>query len=641
MPLPRPSPLRLTLPSIFALLAAASPTVLHAQLTAPSHQAEAGAMIRQYCWNCHGDRSSRGGINFTTRIGDDGLAADPAFWRRVLRTLEDRSMPEDADRKKFTEVERQQLVLGIRQSLRNPDLAKLTPDPGSVQLRRLTQYEYACTLRDLFGVDAKSDSLPADDGGRGLDPDVANMGLSPFVMNSYLNVAEDALDRAPRNRIVLAEPSDPADKVSRRAAAKKILEVILPRAFRRPVSADDLEHSLKLFDLVDGVGRSYDESIKLTLSGVLASPRFLLHVELPRTGDGPQRVEDYNLASRLSYFIWSSLPDEELLRLASQGKLADDKVVAQQVRRMLRDPKARALSENFGLQWLGLQRLKLPVRSTTTPGPADEALALRAEMHEEAVLFLDSILRSNTSLFTLFDANYTFVDETLARNYGLKPVKGTQFRRVSTPPERSGGVLTLGGVQVITAISTATSARTSPVRRGRWVTEALLGEPASPGFYDSCRISRDDKAPQGPVLRAKLDDNRHDATCAICHDRFDPAGFALENFDALGRWRTEVAGQPIDASARFPGGPAFSGPAGLKQVVLADKALLVRNLTERMLAFALGRDLEITDRPVVKQICDALAKDNYRASTLVYEITRSLPFTHRRPEKAEKTAENL
>lgn len=633
MPLPRPF-----FPSAFVLLAIAGPAALHAQLAAPSHQGEAAAMIRQYCWNCHGDRSSRGGINFTSRLGDDGLAADPAFWRRVLRTLEDRSMPEDADRKKFTEIERQHLVLGIRQSLRNPDPAKIAPDPGSVQLRRLTQYEYACTLRDLFGVEAKSDSLPADDGGRGLDPDVANMGLSPFVMNSYLNVAEDALDRAPRNRIVLAEPSD---KLPRREAAKKVLEVLLPRAFRRPVTADDLEHSLKLFDLVDGVGRSYDESLKLTLSGVLASPRFLLHVELPRPGEGPQRVEDYNLASRLSYFIWSSMPDEELLRLASQGKLADDKVVAQQVRRMLRDPKARALAENFGLQWLGLQRLKLPVRSTATPTPADEALALRAEMHEEAVLFLDSILRSNTSLFTLFDANYTFVDETLARNYGLKPVKGTQFRRVSTPPERSGGVITLGGMQVITSISTATGARTSPVRRGRWLIEALLGEPASPGFYDSCRISRDDKAPQGPVLRAKLDENRRDASCAICHDRFDPAGFALENFDALARWRTEVGGQPINASAQFPGGAAFSGPAGLQQVVLADKELLVRNLTERMLAFALGRDLEVTDRPVVKQISDAVAKDNYRASTLVYEITRSLPFTHRRPEKAEKTADNL
>jgi hypothetical protein len=638
MPLPYPVSNRLTLPFAFALLAVAWPGALRAQLAAPSHQAETAAMIRQYCWNCHGERSSRGGINFTSRIGDDGIAADPAFWRRVLRTLEDRSMPEDADRKKFTEVERQHLVLGIRQSLRNPDPARLAPDPGPVQLRRLTQYEYASTLRDLFGAEAKSDSLPADDGGRGLDPDVANMGLSPFVMNSYLNVAEDALDRAPRNRIVLAEPSD---KLPRREAARKVLEAILPRAFRRPVNAEDLEHSLKLFDLVDGVGRSYEESIKLTLSGVLASPRFLLHVELPRTGDGPQRVEDYNLASRLSYFIWSSMPDEELLRLAGQGRLADDKVVAQQVRRMLRDPKARALAENFGLQWLGLQRLKLPVRSTSTPTPADEALVLRAKMQEEAVLFLDSVLRGNTSLLTLFDANYTFVDEALAKNYGLKGGKGAQFRRVTVPPERSGGVLTLGGVQVITAISTATGARTSPVRRGRWVTEALLGEPASPGFYDSCRISRDDKALQGPALRARLDDARRDATCAICHDRFDGPGFALENFDALGRWRTEVGGKPIDNSGRLPGGTAFIGPAGLKQVVLADKALLIRNLTERMLAFALGRDLEATDRPVVTQITEALAKDNYRASTLVSEITRSLPFTHRRPEKAEKTAESL
>ncbi|HWA08583.1 MAG TPA: DUF1592 domain-containing protein [Opitutaceae bacterium] len=599
-----------------------------ADLTAPSHQGEAAGLIRQYCWNCHGDRGTRGGINFTTRISADGLALDAAFWRRVLHSLEDRSMPEDADRRNFTEVERQHLVLGIRQSLRNPDEAKLAPDPGPVQLRRLTQYEYASTLRDLLGVEAKSESLPADDGGRSLDPDVANMGLSPFVLNSYLNVAQDALDRAPRARVVLAEPSG---KLTGREAARKVLEKLLPLAYRQPVEPTDLEHSLKLFDLVDGVGRPYEESLKITLSGVLASPRFLLHIERPRTGDGPQRVEDYNLASRLSYFIWSSMPDDELLRLAAQGKLADDKVVAQQVRRMLRDPKAKALAENFGLQWLGLRRLRQPVKFQQ-PSAVDTAQPLRAAMQDEAALFLDSVFRGNGSLLTLFDANYTFANEDLARNYGLPNVRGAQFRRVPVPPERSGGVLTLGGVQVVTAIG----ARTSPVVRGRWVTEVLLGDPTSPGFYETCRVSKDDNAPQGAKLRARLDDNRSDAKCAICHDRFDPPGLALENFDALGRWRTEAAGQPIDATARLANGATLAGPAGLKQVLLATgKDALVRNLTERMFAFALGRDLEPTDRPVIRQICDALAKDNYRASTLIAEITRSLPFTYRRPEKPE------
>ncbi len=597
-----------------------------AQLAAPSHQDEAVTLIRQYCWNCHGDRTSRGGINFTSRVSADGIALDPVFWRRVLRVIEDRSMPEDAERKKFTEVERQHLVLGIRQSLRNPDLSRLAPEPGPVQLRRLTQYEYASTIRDLLGVTSKSDKLPADDGGRGLDPDVANMGLSPFVLNSYLNVAQDALDRAPRDRVVLAEPSG---KLSGREAARKVLQVLLPRAYRRPVEAEDLEHSLKLFDLVDGVGRPYEDTLKITLSGVLASPRFLLHIERPQVGEGPQRVDDYNLASRLSFFIWSSMPDEELLRLASQGRLADDKVVAQQVRRMLRDPKAKALAENFGLQWLGLRRLRQPVRFQQ-PSAVDTAQPLRAAMQDEAVLFLDSILRDNSSLLTLFDANYTYVNEDLARHYGLKGVKGPQLRRVAVPPERSGGVLTLGGVQVVTAVG----ARTSPVLRGKWVTEVLLGEPASPGFYESCRISRDDNAPQGAGLRARLEANRQDASCAICHDRFDPPGLALENFDNLGRWRTAVADQPIDNTARLAGGATISGPAGLKQALLATgKEVLIRNLTERMLAFALGRELEPTDQPVVRQICDALAKDNFRASTLVAEITRSLPFTHRRPEK--------
>lgn len=619
-----PWPAALLVPSLLLLTLPALP----AQISAPSHQAEAAALIRQYCWNCHGGRATRGGINFTSRVTADGIALDETFWRRILRSVEDRSMPEDADQRNFTEVERQHLVLGVRQSLRNPNLGQLAPDPGPVQLRRLTQYEYASTMRDLLGVAPKSESLPADDGGRGLDPDVANMGLSPFVLNSYLNVAQEALDRAPRERVILAEPSD---KLARREAARKVLQVLLPRAFRRPVEAGDMEHSLKLFDLVDSVGRTYEESLKITLSGVLASPRFLLHIEQPRTGDGPQRVDDYDLASRLSYFIWSSMPDEELLRLAGQGKLADGKVVDQQVRRMLRDPKAKALAENFGLQWLGLRRLRQPVR-TQQASAIDETQPLRAAMQDEAVLFLDSILRDNTSLLTLFDANYTFVNEALARNYGLKSVKGPQLRRVSVPPERSGGVLTLGGVQVATAVG----ARTSPVRRGRWVTEALLGDQASPGFYESCQVSRDANALQGAVLRSRLEDNRHDAICAICHDRFDPPGLALENFDALGRWRTAIAGQPIDGVVRLAGGATFTGPAGLKQALLAtEKERLIRTLTERMLAFALGRELEPTDEPFVRQICATLAKNNYRASALVAEITRSLPFTHRRPEKGE------
>jgi hypothetical protein len=625
---PRSLSLRVIFPaSLLALLSASS---THAQLSAPSHQAEAAGLIRQYCGECHGERATRGGVNLTGHTNAGGIVPDTAFWQRALKVIEDRSMPEDPERHHFTEVERQHLVLGLRQGLRNPDPATLIPDPGPAPLRRLTQYEYTSTMRDLLGVLPKAEYLPADDSGSA-DPGADNMGLSPFIMNRYLSAAQEALDRVPHDRVILAEPSD---RLARREAARKILQVLVPRAFRRPVAAADLEHSLKLFDLVDGVGRTYEDSVKVTLSGVLASPRFLLHIEQPKTGDGPQRIDDFSLANRLSYFLWSSMPDDELLRLAGQGRLGDDRVVAEQVRRMLRDPKARALAENFGLSWLEIRRLRPPTPVELQPANAENR-AVREAMQEEAVLFLDSVLRDNTSLLTLFDANYTFVNETLARHYGMKRVVGPQLRRVIAPPERRGGVVTLGGVQAMTAADT----RTSPVRRGKWVTEALLGEPASPGFYEVCRVSPDNNAPQGVALRAALDDNRRDAKCAVCHDRFDPPGLVLENFDGLGRWRTTTAGQPIDNSARLSDGTVVAGPDGLKHILLTtEKDHVIRNLTERMLAFALGRELEPADQLAVQQICTALAKDNYRASTLVNEITHSLPFTHRRPEKIESAA---
>jgi hypothetical protein len=359
---------------------------------------------------------------------------------------------------------------------------------------------------------------------------------------------------------------------------------------------------------------------------MLVSPEFLFRIErdppTARTGNA-YRISDVELASRLSFFLWSTIPDAELLDLAERGRLKDPAVLERQVRRMLDDPRASALVSNFAGQWLHLRNVET-VKPDPVIFPFDEAL--RQSFLTETALFVSSVFREDRSLLDLLSADYTFVNQRLAEHYGIPRVYGSQFRRVTLTDENRRGLLGHGSVLTVTSYPN----RTSVVQRGKWILENLLGTPPPPPPPDVPELKA---APHGKVLsmREQMQAHRTNAVCAACHSRMDPIGFALENYDAVGRWRGEDAGAPIDASGTLPDGTAFQGPAGLSQLLLNTyRDDFVRTATEKLLTYALGRGVEYYDYPTIRSINREAARDNYRVSSWVLAIVKSMPFQMRR-----------
>jgi hypothetical protein len=369
-------------------------------------------------------------------------------------------------------------------------------------------------------------------------------------------------------------------------------------------------------------------SVKLALKGVLISPHFLFLVEPEPDAAGVYRLGHHQLAARLSYFLWASMPDEELSRLADEGKLHDEQVLREQVRRMLADPKAMGFAESFAVQWLGIDTLGTTVRPDAERFPEfDDQLA--ADMREEAVRLVGAVLTEDRSLLELVDGDYAFVNARLAAHYGLPPVDGEDIQRVELADRVRGGVLGLGAVLT----NTSFPMRTSPVLRGKWVLAELLGSPVPPPPPNAGELPEDDQQADGLSLRERLEQHRTKPECASCHQRMDPLGFGLENFDAIGRWRTEQAGRPVDASGTLPSGEKFASPAELKDVLMARKDQIVRNITRKMLGYALGRGLNRFDECVINETMKALAASDYRSGVLIEQVVLSYPFQHRFAKK--------
>ena len=408
--------------------------------------------------------------------------------------------------------------------------------------------------------------------------------------------------------------------------ARRILTGVARRAYRRPVTAADIEPLLDLFALGRADGARFEDGIEMALSGVLVSPSFLFRTPRAPEGAAPGSVHplsDVDLASRLSFFLWSSVPDEELADLAERGRLQDADVLADQVTRMLVDPKAQALVDNFGGQWLHLRNV-----ADWRPDPerfADFDESLRYAFERETALFLEHLIRDDRSVLELIDGDYSFLNERLARFYGVDGVGGGHFRRVSLAGTERAGVLTHGSVLMVTSYPT----RTSPVLRGKWVLENLLGAPPPPPPPDVPALADGAETSAGS-LREALERHRANPACAACHARLDPLGFALERFDAVGAHRTEDDGAPIEASGALPDGTLVDGPAGLRQVLLDRRQEFVETLAEKLLTYALGRGLESYDRPAVREIRRRTEAADHRFSALVAAIVDSVPFRLRR-----------
>lgn len=594
----------------------------------PAFESDIRPVLEKHCFNCHGEKKAKADVNLSLFADGSSIQRDPDLWLKVMSQLRERIMPPKGKPQPSLD-ERDRVVQWIEHALDNLDASRLARDPGRKVIHRLNRLEYNNTIHDLLGVDTSpADKFPADGGGGGgFDNNADTLFVPPILMEKYLAAADEILEQANLKKIFTFQPGLLRSESS---AARKNFELFLPRAFRRPATREDIDPLLALFDRSRQTGATYDDSLKLALKAVLVSPNFLFRIEMEQSAPEPYPLNDYELATRLSYFLWSSMPDEKLFKLAGEKRLRQPKIFEAQVRRMLQDAKAQSLAENFIGQWLGVRRLGTTVQPDPNRFPGYTP-ALRKAMQMEPSEFFLSLLREDASLLKLLDADYTFANEDLAIHYGIPGVVGSKMRRVSLNDANRGGVLAMAGVLTLTSYPL----RTSPVLRGRWVLDEILGTPPPPPPPLVPSLPPDDKPKEGLTLRQQLEKHRTKAECAACHQRMDPLGFGLENFDAIGRWRTKIGDDPIDANGVLTTGEKFQGPAELKKILLTKKETFIRNVTERMLAYALGRGLEFRDRPAVKQIMAALAQRDYQSSTLILEIAKSYPFQYKRGSQAE------
>ena len=570
--------------------------------------------VAKYCFECHGDRP-KAGLNLRVAVKKPG---DPAFsrkWMECIANVNAHDMPPD-DADQPTDDERQHFLDALAQikyfSAR---------DPGPFVIRRLTKVEYGNTLHDFIGLDAAiAKELPEEVPGEGY-----LNSLSPMQTEQYLSIASEALCQvsAETLRRFFGDENTDVREVARNLARS---------AFRRPPTGAEIDVLVRVYDLGRTNKLDRSDALRLMLKAVLISPQFLF---ITPSKDPPSRekiipLDDYQLASRLSYFLWATMPDAELSRLADNGTLHEPAVLKAQTKRLLSSPRSRALFDGFGAQWLGLDTLD--TKTFDAQKFPQMTPAMRGAMYDEARLLFDSIVRENRSVVTFISADYTFLNRTLATLYGLEQkVLGDGMMKVALVDANRGGILSMPGILATTSFAT----RTSAVKRGVWVLEQVLGQhvPAAPPNVPALE-KQNQKKVANLTLRQRTELHRTDAVCANCHKILDPIGFGLENFDAIGRWRDrDDSGGPIDAMGELPGGKRFTSPKELKAIIAARQDELARNLTEKILAYALCRQLDGYDHVIVDQMVKAIASEGFKMQTLISEIVTSYPFMNRRVQE--------
>ena len=584
--------------------------------------------ITTYCLPCHrSQRPTRGGVNFTPTLKTPGHAAFTEQWKKAAARVKVHDMPpkgapqpDDADRQMFASWFTKLKYLSQK-------------DPGPFVIRRLTKTEYSNTLHDLFGVDPSiAAALPDEVSGEGF-----LNSLSPLQLEQYLKIADKVLGR------IVAPPGAPPTAIQKRLfgkpaaagtnpreAAREVARSLAGKAYRRPPTEAELDVLVETFDLGRRNNLAYQQSLHLMLKAILVSSQFLFitpAIAEAGSNNGIVPLDDYQLASRLSYLLWATMPDQELMALAGKGTLHQPAVLDAQVGRLLKNPRSRAFFDGFGAQWLGVGGLK---RQVFDPAMFPQMTApMRQAMYDEVRLFFENIVHENKSVIRFVDADYSYLNGTLASIYGLeKTVTGPAMRSVRLSDGNRGGVLGMAGILAATSFPN----RTSPVKRGVWVLEQLLGEhvPAAPPNVPA--LDQQDQATVSNLtVRQRTELHRTNPVCANCHQILDPIGFGLENFDAIGRWRDRDSnGKPIDAAGELPDGNRFSKPKDLKTIIAARTDALSRNLVEKLLAYALGRRLEGYDEIVVDNLMHEVADDEYRMQTLIKGVITSYPFTNRR-----------
>jgi hypothetical protein len=614
------------------LRVACSAVFLLAARAADFNFPEAQQLLKTDCVSCHQGKTPAGGFDMAQVAPAASLKLLPERWNRILTRVRNGEMPPKGLPSPAIE-QRETLAAWIRDSLKEQACAAgVTPGPAPI--RRLNRDQYSDTIRDLLNIHIEvGHALPADGaGGEGFDNAAETLFLSPIHAEKYLEAARLALefaskDAKARARFLIAKPGP---GVSEDEAARKILAAFLPRAFRRPVPDTELAAYLALYQTARKQGDLFEPAVLFALRGVLISPQFLFRIEPPNPSSQPRLLDNYALATRLSYFLWGSMPDSLLIDLAEMGKLQDPEVLKGQVARMLRSPKSLGLVQSFVEQWLRTRELGSVITPDAKLFPmyaGDEEL--RGDIRYQPVLFFQELLANDLSLLNLIDSKFTIATRKLQRLYGLnvkppRPNAGGQPQRIELPDDsHRGGLL---GMAAVLAVSSYAH-RTSPVLRGKWILDAMLGTPPPPPPPNVPTLP-ESAAGAPATVRERLTLHRTNPVCASCHSRIDPLGFALENYDVLGRWRNEDGGRPIDNEGELPDGTGFRGPDELKAVLLARKDLFLRNLTSKMLGYALGRGLTLQDSCTVDAILAELERNDYRARTLIEAIVLSTPFRH-------------
>jgi cytochrome c553 len=683
---------------VLALLAGSFAAAADPVSGAAEFRTQIRPILQTYCFDCHGDGAHKGNVAFDEFKSDQAAVTNRDLWFKALKNLRAGMMP-PAKKSQPSAEQKQEIASWIKGAVFCVD--PVNPDPGRVTVRRLNRVEYRNTIRDLMGIDYDTQTeFPPDDTGYGFDTIGDVLTISPMLLEKYMIAAEKIValavpekkEGAKDNAYKRFFPKDvPAGSRERKAYAREILADFAHKAFRRPPDEKTVKKLVAMAEEdYSQPGTTFESGLGQAIVAVLASPRFIFREEgTTGKGDphGNELVDEYALASRLSYFLWSSMPDDELMRLAAEGHLR--KELPAQMQRMLQDKRSKDFVRNFTGQWLRardidnvqideravlrrehgankeMEHLRRRYKQLDDKGPAqlsaeekqekedirhnffkqfqapldpELSSALRKDMRRETEDVFGYVVHEDRSLLELIDSDYTFLNERLAHLYGITNVNGDELRRVTLPPDSPrGGVLTEGTVLVVTSNPT----RTSPVKRGLFILDGILGTPPPPPPANIPPLEDAAKGltNQEPSLRETLAAHRSNALCSSCHNRMDPLGLAMENFDALGLWRTNDLSQPIDAAGTLLTGESFSSFKELKRILVQKHAEdFYRTLTEKMLTYALGRGLDYSDVETVDQIVSRIEKANGHASALLAGIVDSAPFQKSRPAPSARAA---
>lgn len=587
-------------------------------------------LLVKHCMECHSADGAEGGIAFDRYVDSAKIQSDFELWEKVIRLVKERQMP-PSDAEELQAASIQKFVSAIEYELSQFDCS-VEKRPGRVTIRRLNKAEYNNTIRDLTGLDLHlADDFPSDDVGNGFDNIGEVLSIPPILLEKYIQAAEKIAtaiwqDPAIRKQVFPYSPNSESleDRVF---AATENVRLFAMKAFRRPIREKEAQRFLQLMrDVWERDGTEAEIMQTITVA-ILSNPNFIFRVEDEPieeqfdTGEkvGTRFLNNYELASRLSYFLWSSMPDERLFELAEQGELVKPTVLVAESQRMLRDPKASALVENFAGQWLQLRDIeRLSPDPTLFPNYSKE---LGRSMRQETEVFFARLIQEDRNILEFLNADYTYIDGALAKHYGIDGVEGDEFQRVALQSNRRG-ILTHASILTLTSNPT----RTSPVKRGKWILENMLDEPPPPPPPDVPELEEGGETLGS--LREQMEQHRANPSCAVCHRTMDAIGFGLENFDAVGVWREKDGQDQIDASGQLPGNRVFEGASALMEILSEEKKeAFTRCLAEKLLTYALGRGLGSFDRCAVNDTVESLEKNEYRFSAMIAAIVTSEPFT--------------